>query len=184
MRVAALNDRDGTNADVRGTKEYSSLRRLTRAQLLELAHEFRKKARLPPANTLPSGPRGGRARRPMPLSENVTYIATQGERVYLEHLFDLVKWSDEAQAAFIDRQTKGAGLTTHRALNAVIAPLERILRARGWTCVERGRAKTWSPPPLAPHPEACCARAVVRPCVCRVSFSCEVHGTRCVGSHD
>lgn len=31
---------------------------------------------------------------------------------------------------------------------------------------------------------ACCPLATIRGCVCAISFSCEIHGTQCVGSHD
>lgn len=34
------------------------------------------------------------------------------------------------------------------------------------------------------HPERCCELAVLRPCVCRVSFTCPTHGTNCHGTHD
>jgi hypothetical protein len=30
----------------------------------------------------------------------------------------------------------------------------------------------------------CCDNAVLRPCVCLISFTCAEHGDRCVGSHD
>lgn len=32
--------------------------------------------------------------------------------------------------------------------------------------------------------ERCCDLAIVKPCVCRVSFSCPVHGVKCNGTHD
>lgn len=34
------------------------------------------------------------------------------------------------------------------------------------------------------HPARCCDLAVVRPCVCRISFLCPAHGRTCHGSHD
>lgn len=34
------------------------------------------------------------------------------------------------------------------------------------------------------HILACCLVATFRPCVCLVSFSCEIHGETCHGSHD
>ena len=30
----------------------------------------------------------------------------------------------------------------------------------------------------------CCPLAEYRPCVCEVSFTCPLHGTHCIGSHD
>lgn len=36
----------------------------------------------------------------------------------------------------------------------------------------------------ARHPERCCDLAVLRHCVCRVSFACPLHGAHCHGSHD
>lgn len=32
--------------------------------------------------------------------------------------------------------------------------------------------------------QACCILAELRGCVCYISFSCPLHGTKCVGSHD
>jgi hypothetical protein len=34
------------------------------------------------------------------------------------------------------------------------------------------------------HQLACCGLARHRPCVCYASFDCEIHGQKCVGSHD
>lgn len=34
------------------------------------------------------------------------------------------------------------------------------------------------------HSKACCPLAVRRPCVCDLSYTCELHGTQCHGSHD
>lgn len=34
------------------------------------------------------------------------------------------------------------------------------------------------------HPDVCCSRAKVIPCVCSVSFKCDMHGGGCRGSHD
>lgn len=31
---------------------------------------------------------------------------------------------------------------------------------------------------------ACCAFAKIRGCVCAISFTCEIHGSQCIGSHD
>lgn len=31
---------------------------------------------------------------------------------------------------------------------------------------------------------ACCPLATIRGCVCAISFSCEIHGTQCIGTHD
>lgn len=31
---------------------------------------------------------------------------------------------------------------------------------------------------------ACCDKAAHRPCVCRASFDCSVHGRTCIGTHD
>lgn len=31
---------------------------------------------------------------------------------------------------------------------------------------------------------ACCPLAVIRGCVCAISFACELHGQQCVGTHD
>lgn len=34
------------------------------------------------------------------------------------------------------------------------------------------------------HTLACCPLATFRPCVCAVSFTCELHGVHCYGTHD
>ena len=34
------------------------------------------------------------------------------------------------------------------------------------------------------HTDACCPLAAFRSCVCRVSFSCQLHGIHCHGTHD
>lgn len=31
---------------------------------------------------------------------------------------------------------------------------------------------------------ACCPLATIRGCVCMISFDCEIHGQRCIGTHD
>ncbi len=147
-RVAALNERDKTNTDVRGTPEYGSTKRLTERQLYELAEQLRALAQLPAPSRYARGPRGGRARRPSPDDpRSVIHLATKGERDYVEHLFGLLKWSADARERFIARQTKGAGLRTHRACSAVVEPLERMLQRAGFMLTERDRVKRWSPPP-------------------------------------
>jgi hypothetical protein len=32
--------------------------------------------------------------------------------------------------------------------------------------------------------DRCCPKAVVAPCVCKVRYTCEDHGNRCIGNHD
>lgn len=34
------------------------------------------------------------------------------------------------------------------------------------------------------HARACCPLATLRPCMCTVSFTCELHGVHCHGTHD
>lgn len=34
------------------------------------------------------------------------------------------------------------------------------------------------------HSKLCCERAIPMPCVCTMSYSCDVHGGRCHGTHD
>lgn len=34
------------------------------------------------------------------------------------------------------------------------------------------------------HYEPCCELAILRPCVCSISYLCPVHGSHCHGSHD
>lgn len=31
---------------------------------------------------------------------------------------------------------------------------------------------------------ACCPLATIRGCVCAISFTCEIHGQQCIGTHD
>jgi hypothetical protein len=145
--VRRLNERDRTNVEVKGTTSYESTRLLSQEQLFELADEFRRRARLPAASKRARGARGGRPRRPNHL-EGVTFLASRGEVEYIEYLFELLKWSEDAVRKFISRQTKGVGLTTHTACTAVSAPLERMLRARGYELLEHDRVKRW----VAPSP--------------------------------
>jgi hypothetical protein len=182
--VAAINDRDGTNAELRGTPEYSSTKRLTDQQFLELAMDFRRKAKLPMPSLNARAPRDKRPRHPPSDVNNVIYVATPVEKHYVEYLFDLLSWSDEARAAFIERQTKKRGLATHAAVTAVVAPLERLLRERGFRCFERDRQKTWRAPNATRDPDACCDDARVVSCVCRKALSCPTHGEKHVGGHD
>jgi hypothetical protein len=143
--IGLINDRDGTNRDVAGTADYSSLKRLTLEQLGELATDFRRRSHLPAPASRPHGPKGGRPRRPEPLVENVTYLASRGEQEYADYLFGLLGFDEEKRAAFVTRQTKGLGMTTHQACTAVIAPLERMVRARGFTIEEHRRLKSVRP---------------------------------------
>lgn len=146
--ISRLNDCDCTNQSFVGQPEYSSTKLLDQRQLRELADEFRRRAKLPRASAQPRGPKGGKPRRSAVADEpaRVSYLASRGELDYLEYLFDLVDWSEEARTSFTLRQTKGAGATTHATVNAVVAPLERMLRARGFTCTEQGRSKHWAAP--------------------------------------
>ena len=145
--VAALNQRDGTNAAHVGTDAYGSTRLLTDAQLAELADRFRRSAHLPPPSRQLAGPRGGRARRPEVAANDVAYLASEGERSYALDLFRVLGWTDEARDAFIARQTHGRGIGTHAGCNAVIAPLERIARSKGFQIVEERRVKRIVAPP-------------------------------------
>ena len=139
--VVVMNIRDDTNAEHAGTAEYSSTRHLSNAQLAELADRFRRAAGLPPPSRQESGPRGGRARRPESAANDVAYLASEGERSYALDLFRVLGWTDEARDGFIARQTHGRGLGTHAGCNAVIAPLERIARSKGFQIVEERRVK-------------------------------------------
>lgn len=144
--VVRMNERDNTNADVKGTDDYASTKRLTDEQLAELAETFRASAGLPPPSRLGRGPKGGRPRRPSPGSPNVSHLSTLAERDYAAFLFVKLEFSSAAIDKFIARQTKGVGLSTHRACSAVVEPLERMMRARGWTLREKDRLKQWIPP--------------------------------------
>lgn len=145
--VGAVNNRDQTNQAARGTAEYFSTKLLSDKQLLEIAVSLRDSAKLPPPTSRPPGPQGGRPRRPEGASpDKVAHIATPGEHTYIASLFEHLGFTPENRESFIARQTKGHGLTTHKACSAVTAPLERMLRARGWTIAEHGRTKTLTPP--------------------------------------
>mgnify|MGYP001601445052 CR=1 FL=1 len=56
-------------------------------------------------------------------------------------------------------------------LESIVAKCERII-----TAVETNQQ------PVSPH--ACCPLATFRHCVCAISFQCELHGTKCYGTHD
>jgi len=34
------------------------------------------------------------------------------------------------------------------------------------------------------HPSVCCPLAEEVPCVCMISYVCDIHGSKCIGSHD
>jgi hypothetical protein len=143
--VERINDRDQTNQQHKGASEYRSTKLLNFQQLQELANEFRRRAQLPRKKPAAPGPRGGRPRRPAGTDpERVSYLATQAERDYIEYLFDLLTWSEEARLNFILRQTKQAAILSHRDATAVSAPLERMLRGRGFTLTQTGRSKKWT----------------------------------------
>jgi hypothetical protein len=144
--VERINDRDGTNASAKGTDDYRSTTLLNDQQLFQLAHHFRKLANLPATTMRKRGPKGGRPRRPDGDPQRVTYLATQGERDYLDYLCSLLGVDATKRETFIDRQTKGRGLTTHAALTAVISPLESMLRRRGYELREEKRSKRWIAP--------------------------------------
>jgi hypothetical protein len=186
VAVAAIHDRDGTCADLKGTPEYQSVKSLSDRQLYTLAQELRRKAGLPSYVERPRARSGKRQRRPFNEGA-VTYLPSPVERHYLNYLFELLAWPADTREPFILRQTKNRGLITHEAFTAVITPLESMLQRRGFVVSERDGQKTWRRPMVATpprEPDACCAKARRLQCVCRACFDCPDHGTRHIGSHD
>ena len=149
LAVERMNDRDGTNAVKRGTPDYSSTKLLSDSQLLELAADFRRKVQLPAMTKRALGPRGGRARRAENTNGNVTYLATAAELAFINDMFGLLAVDEKRRAAFIHRQTKGQGITTHTLAEKVATPLQAMLRRRGYQIVERNRVKHLVPPAKA-----------------------------------
>lgn len=139
--VAALNDRDGTNAAAKGSDEYSSTKALSDAQFNQLLDQVVKEAKLPKA------PRRARRRRlPAEVATTVVFLATQEELVYVVHLFDLLRWGEEARAGFVLRQTKHPEIKTHWDASRVIEPLERMLKRKGFSLDEGQGKKVWRAP--------------------------------------
>lgn len=130
--VAQLHQQDGTAKDLVGTDEYTSTRRLTDAQFMRLIERVQEKVDWPKARRSREG--------------NVAYLVTEGTREYIRFMAGALKFTGEAFDAFVARQTKGKGLKTRRAASAVIEPLERMMRARGWTATEAKGRKWWDPP--------------------------------------
>ncbi len=145
--VRRLNERDGTNAGARGTPEYSSTRKLSDRQFSELLDVVAGLTGRTPQAFRPRGPRGGRPRRES--GGRATYLVTPAERTYVTYLLDLLEWSPGARDKFIARQTRGAGIRTHRDASAVIEPLERMCRAKGHVLDESQRVKRWRAPAAA-----------------------------------
>jgi len=133
--VAAMHQADGTGKELLGTDEYTSTRRLSERQfkhLLKLVENRARRAKWPKRRRAPEG--------------NVVWFVSEAERKYIRFLSISLGWSKKALTEFVERQTKGKGVRTHKAASALIEPLERMLRERGWTCTETRGQKWWSAP--------------------------------------
>jgi hypothetical protein len=130
--VALLRQEDGTGRELAGTVDYCSTRLLTDAQLYQLLEKVKERAEPKKRRRADAG--------------NVTFLISVGERRYINVLRRQLGWSEEALAEFGDRQTKARGLTCHEQATAVIEPMERMLREKGWVCTEEDGHKWWAPP--------------------------------------
>lgn len=133
--VASLRSEDGTGRDLVGTDAYTSTRKLTVPQLRKLIARVEE---------------GGKRerRRQAPAACQIDHLLSKGERDYVEFMRRALQWSKAALDDFAARQCKGKRLATHAQTTALITPMERLLKERGWvrSDLENGR-KWWDPPP-------------------------------------
>jgi hypothetical protein len=137
--VCDINDRDKTNQDRKGSSEYFSTKLLSDGQLLRLTDRMKKASQLEPNQQ--------QRRRPPNTSKNVTYLASPSEREWIDTLFKALGFADDKRTAFITRQAGASSVSTHDEATAVIHPLERMARARGWRIVKEGQRKCLLPAP-------------------------------------
>ena len=130
--VGQLRQRDGTGKSLLGTDEYTSTRKLTDGQFLRLLELVEEK--------------GGWPRRRRSNEGNTVWLISDQEKKYIRFLRKALGFSDETFDGFVDKQTKGKGIRTHRAASAVIEPLERMLSDRGWMLTETKGHKWWERP--------------------------------------
>ena len=79
------------------------------------------------------------------------------------HCIDITM-TDQPELKFFVR-----GTGSHDTDEAILEKVELLLKARGKAKID---------------PRACCALAEQKFCVCRFSYTCPVHGSQCIGSHD
>ena len=131
--VASIHSDDGTGKALVGTDAFTSTRQLTEKQFLRLI--ARVEAGVPRPTRRKNNDEG-----------NVTFLATAGSTNYIRHLAGELGWTDEGLKKFIKRQTKGKGVRTYAEAQAVVVPLERMLRDRGYELlISNGRK--WCVPP-------------------------------------
>lgn len=130
--VALLRQEDKSGRELAGTERYTSIRLLTDEQLKRLVEMVEERC--------------GKKRRRSPDGTQVTFLTSPGELRYVSYLAGELGWSKEALDAFTARQTEGKGLRTHALVSAVVEPMERMLRERGYTCEESCRRKWWTQP--------------------------------------
>lgn len=129
--VALLRQEDRSGKELLGTEAYCSTRLLTDLQFQRLLQMVAEKV-------------PGRPRRRRCLTGNVVWLASGGERRYVNWLARALGWTPEALEEFITRQTQGRGIKQHKDASSVIEPMERMLRERGFTCEEADGKKWWT----------------------------------------
>lgn len=130
--VAILHQEDGSGKGLLGTKEYCSTRLLTDGQFARLMRMVEEKSTRP--------------KRRRCLDGNVVWLVSGGELRYVRYLARSLGWTKETLQEFISRQTHGRGVKRHQDASAVIEPMERMLRERGYRLTEEKGRKWWSKP--------------------------------------
>jgi len=132
--IAYIRQEDGTGQEL-NSEDYVSTRKLSDEQFQHLLSMVRSKSNAP------------RKRRRRSRAGNVTYMVTDGERKYINFMAGALGWSEDALQGFVARQTRGKGIRTHRQASAVMEPMERLLKERGWSLSEgKGGRKWWDKP--------------------------------------
>ena len=111
--VGLLHQEDRSGADLVGTPEYTSTRKLTDRQFEELLRRVEAKSKRPPRGRKP--PEG-----------NVVFMVGTRERSYITFMARSLGWSRPTLRAFVERQTGRPEVKTHAEASAVIEPMERI----------------------------------------------------------
>lgn len=132
-QVERINEEERTNQEHRGQPEYRSLRHLSDRQLQTL------RARLQAAS--PQHPKGAPDR---PATGPRMSESVQAAWDYCRYLATELGWTSAQLRAFCQRQTGHPEPQDHRQVNAVAAPLERLMRGAGYVCTRSAAGKTWA----------------------------------------
>jgi hypothetical protein len=134
--IGLMRQEDGSGAELAGTPEYTSVRKLTDAELEKLGDRIEAQ--------LGWGPR-----RRAKTGAAVHWIVSERERAYIRYLGKALGMDQAAVAEFATRQIKKPEPKTHKEASALIEPMERMLEERGFAKREVKGRKWWDPPKAA-----------------------------------